>query len=216
VFFLNAFEVAKILLKIKAVTLSPNKPYRYASGILSPIYTDNRLLMGYPEERARIIDAMASLIEEKGIKVDVVAGTATAGIPHAAWLAEKMQKPMVYVRSKEKEHGKENKIEGRIEKEWNAIVVEDLISTGGSSISTVQALRSAGLTVKDIVAIFTYQMQASLEKFSTERVSLHALTDFSTMIETAVKENYISEEEKRIALEWNKDPQNWGKKMGFE
>ncbi len=213
---MDSWEVAEILLKIKAVTLSPGKPYRYASGILSPIYTDNRLLMGYPKERAKIIDSMAALIAGKGIKADVVAGTATAGIPHAAWLAGKLEKPMVYVRSKEKEHGKENKIEGRVEKGWNAVVVEDLISTGGSSIATVQGLRGAGLTVNDIVAIFTYEMRASEEKFSAEKIRLNALTGFSTMIETAAAGNYISQEEKKIALEWNKDPADWGKKMGFE
>jgi len=213
---MNKKEVAELLLGIKAVTLRPTKPFRYASGILSPIYTDNRLLMGYPEKRAKVIDSMVALIEEKGLKFDVVAGTATAGIPHAAWLAEKLSKPMVYVRSKEKEHGKENKIEGLVKKGWSAIVVEDLVSTGGSSVNTVQALRGAGVEVNDIIAIFTYQMQVSAEKFSAERISLHALTDFSTMIEVAVKENYISVKEKEIALEWNKDPKSWGKKMGFE
>jgi len=213
---LNASDVAKTLLKIKAVTLSPAKPYRYASGILSPIYTDNRLLMGYPEERSAIIDSMAALIVEKGLKVDVVAGTATAGIPHAAWLAEKLGKPMVYVRTKEKEHGKENKLEGRVEKGWNAVVIEDLISTGGSSVTTVQGLRSAGVTVNDIVAIFTYNMKASEEKFSAEKISLHALTDFSAVISAAAENNYISEEEKEVALQWNADPAGWGKKMGFE
>lgn len=213
---MNEKEVAELLLEIKAVTLSPSKPYRFVSGILSPIYTDNRLLMGYPKKRMQIINAMAELIEEKGIQFDVVAGTATAGIPHAAWLAEKTGKPMVYVRPSEKEHGKESKIEGLVKKEWKAIVVEDLISTGGSSVGTVKGLREAGLTVNDIVAIFTYEMEASREKFDSEKITLYSLTDFSTMIEAAADKKYISEEEKKTALEWNKDPKNWGKKMGFE
>ncbi|MEM0360798.1 MAG: orotate phosphoribosyltransferase [Candidatus Diapherotrites archaeon] len=212
----NAENVAEILLDIKAVTLSPNKPYRYASGILSPIYTDNRLLMGYPEHRKKIIGAMADLIEKRKIRFDVVAGTATAGIPHAAWLAEKTGKPMVYVRSEEKQHGKQNKIEGLIEKGWKAIVVEDLVSTGGSSVETVKGLRAAGLKAEDIIAIFTYNMKAATDKFLAEKISLFALTDFSTLISVAARKKYISEQEKEIVLEWNRDPQNWGKKMGFE
>ncbi len=213
---MNKREVAELLLEIKAVTLRPSKPFRYASGILSPIYTDNRLLMGYPGKRNRIIEGMAALLKEKGAELEVVAGTATAGIPHAAWLAEKLGKPMVYVRSKEKEHGKENKIEGLVKKGWMGVVVEDLVSTGGSSVNTVQALRGAGVEVNDIVAIFTYNMAAAEERFSAEKISLHALTDFSTMIEVAAEKKYISEKEKSIALEWNKSPENWGKKMGFE
>lgn len=213
---MNKREVAEILLEIKAVALRPSKPFKYASGILSPIYTDNRLLMGYPEKRNRVIETMASLLRKKGIEFNVVAGTATAGIPHAAWLASLTGKPMVYVRSKEKEHGKENKIEGLVKEGWKAVVVEDLVSTGGSSINTVLALRSAGIAVNDIVAIFTYQMREAVEKFLAEKISLHALTDFSTMIDVAAEKKYISEKEKETVLEWNKDPKNWGKKMGFE
>jgi len=213
---MNAKEIAEILLEIKAVALRPSEPYRYASGILSPIYTDNRLLMGYPEKRKAVISAMAALLKEKGIEFDLVAGTATAGIPHAAWLAEEAGKPMVYVRQKEKEHGKENKIEGFVKKGWKADVVEDLISTGGSSVATVQGLRASGVEVNDIIAIFTYNMKAAEEKFSAENIALHALTDFQAMIETAAEKNYISEGEKNTAMEWNKDPKNWGKKMGFE
>lgn len=213
---MNAKEVAEILLEIKAVALRPSEPYRYASGILSPIYTDNRLLMGYPEKRKAVISAMAALLKEKGIEFDLVAGTATAGIPHAAWLAALTGKPMVYVRQKEKEHGKENKVEGFVKEGWTGIVVEDLISTGGSSVGTVQGLRGAGVEVNDITAIFTYNMKAAEEKFNAEKITLHALTDFQAMIETAAEKNYISEEEKNTAMEWNKDPAGWGKKMGFE
>jgi len=213
---MEAKRVAEILLEIKAVALKPNEPFRYASGILSPIYTDNRLLMGYPEKRNEIINGMIDLLKEKGIKFDVVAATATAGIPHAAWLAEKTGKPMVYVRSKEKEHGKENKIEGLVKEGWKAIVVEDLISRGGSSVGTVQGLRAAGVEVNEIIAIFTYKMAVSAEKFSEEKVSLHALTNFKTLIETAVEKGYINKKERDAALEWNKDPAGWGKKMGFE
>ncbi|MCX6802811.1 MAG: orotate phosphoribosyltransferase [Candidatus Diapherotrites archaeon] len=213
---MNAENVAEILLEIKAVTLNPSKPYRYASGILSPIYTDNRLLMGYPEQRKKIIGAMAELLEKRKTKFDLVAGTATAGIPHAAWLADKTGKPMVYVRSEEKQHGKQNKIEGLVKKGWKAVVVEDLVSTGGSSVETVRGLREAGIEAEDIVAIFTYNMKAATDKFLAEKISLFALTDFSTLINVAARKKYITEQEKETALEWNKDPQGWGKKMGFE
>lgn len=213
---MNAENVAEILLEIKAVTLSPGKPYRYASGILSPIYTDNRLLMGYPEQRKKIISAMSELMEKRKIKCNVIAGTATAGIPHAAWLADRTGKPMVYVRSEEKQHGKQNKIEGLVQKGWRAVVVEDLISTGGSSVETVRGLREAGLEAEDIVAIFTYNMKAATDKFLAEKISLFALTDFATLINVAAKKKYITEQEKETALEWNQDPQGWGKKMGFE
>ncbi|MFH1235271.1 MAG: orotate phosphoribosyltransferase [Candidatus Diapherotrites archaeon] len=213
---MNAENVAEILLEIKAVTLNPSKPYRYASGILSPIYTDNRLLMGYPEHRKKIIGAMAELMEKRKIKCNVIAGTATAGIPHAAWLADKTGKPMVYVRSEEKQHGKQNKIEGLVQKGWKAVVVEDLISTGGSSVETVRGLREAGIKTEDIVAIFTYNMKAATDKFLAEKISLFALTDFATLINVAAKKKYITEQEKETALEWNKDPKGWGKEMGFE
>ncbi len=213
---MNAKRAAEILLEIKAVTLNTEKPYRYTSGIISPIYTDNRLLMGYPEKRSEIINGMISLLKEKRIEFDVVAGTATAGIPHAAWLAEKTGKPMVYVRPQEKAHGKENKIEGLMKEGWKAIVIEDLISKGGSAVETVKALRSAGVEADNIITIFTYNMNASKEKFSAENISLHALTDFLTVIETAAEKGYINEKEKNIALEWNKDPSGWGKKNGFE
>ncbi len=209
-------EAAEILLEIKAVALNTKEPYRYASGIISPIYTDNRLLMGYPEKRKEITNAMAELAKGKGIEFDVVAGTATAGIPHAAWLADLTQKPMVYVRSKEKGHGRENKIEGLVKREWKALAIEDLISTGGSSVNTVQGLREAGIEANHIIAIFTYGMEKAKKRFKEERIKLHALTNFSTMIETAAEKGKISQEEKKIAMEWNKDPANWGKRHGFE
>lgn len=213
---MNSRKVAELLLEIKAVALKPSDPYKYTSGILSPIYTDNRLLMGYPEKRKKIISAMKELIEKKGLEFNVIGATATAAIPHAAWLADQLNKPMVYVRSSKKEHGKKNKVEGLVKENWKAIVIEDLISTGGSSMGTVNGLRSTGVKVNDIIAIFTYQMEKSIERFREGEVELHALTDFSTMIEVAAEKGFITGKEKESALEWNKDPQNWGKKMGFE
>jgi len=136
-----AKNVAEILLEINAVTLNPKKPFRYASGILSPIYCDNRLIMSYPEKRRSIIEYLKILVEEKNLNFDVVAGTAIAGIPHAAWLAELLNKPMIYIRNKSKEHGKENLVEGKLDEDQNVLVVEDLVSTGGSSFGAVQGIR---------------------------------------------------------------------------
>jgi orotate phosphoribosyltransferase len=209
-------KIAELLLSIGAVTVRPSKPFRYASGILSPIYTDNRLLMSYPEERRKVIRAMAELMNEKSIEADVIAGTATAGIPHAAWLSELLDKPMVYVRSGKKSHGKENVIEGVVKQGQTVVTVEDLISTGGSALSTIQALRSAGCTANNCLAIFTYEMKKAEENFKTHNVNLHALTRFSVLMDVAEKKGYISAEERQIALEWNKAPETWAKKFGFE
>lgn len=212
----QAEQIAKLLLEIKAVTLNLKQPYRYTSGILSPIYCDNRLIISYPDKRQQVIDAFLKLIEEQNIQFDIAAGTATAGIPHAAWLADRLNKPMVYVRGKAKGHGKQNQIEGVLEKGQTTLVIEDLISTGGSSVAAGLSLREAGATVNDCIAIFTYQMQKSIDAFKEADIHLHTLSDFTTLINVAVQENYITEEEKKLALEWNQDPANWGKKVGYE
>jgi orotate phosphoribosyltransferase len=150
-------KIAKLLLTLDAVTISPKKPYRYSSGILSPVYSDMRLLISYPQERKIVINEMASIIKKLGIP-DIVAGTATAGIPHAAYISEKLNIPMVYVRGKAKDHGKKSQIEGLFKKGQKAIIIEDLISTAGSSLETLSALKKEGGKVKNIVAIYTYTM----------------------------------------------------------
>ena len=149
-------KVSEILLNLNAVILRTKPPFRWVSGILSPIYTDNRLLMSYPKEREFIVNSFIKLIKANKIKVDGFAGTATAGIPWAAWIAQKMKKPMVFVRSESKDHGKENKVEGVIESGKNYVVVEDLISTGGSSLNTINAVREKNGIVESCFAIFTY------------------------------------------------------------
>lgn len=209
-------EVAKILLSINAVTLNPSEPYRYASGILSPIYCDNRLLMSYPEQRQKIRDSFATLIEDLGLKFDVIAGTATAGIPHAAWLAEKLRKPMIYIRSKAKEHGKTNQVEGVLKEGQSVLVIEDLVSTGGSSVAAVDAVRQAGGDVIAVIAIFTYEMEKAKDKFVEAECPLFTLSNFSTLVNVAEQEGYVSEEQRNIILEWNKNPVDWGKSHGFE
>lgn len=209
-------DIAKILLEIKAVALNVKTPYRYTSGILSPIYCDNRLIISYPEKRKQVIDGFVNLIKESGLEFDVVGGTATAGIPHAAWIADRLNVPMVYIRDKAKGHGKKNQIEGKLEAGQKVLVIEDLISTGGSSVRAGLATREAGGVVTDCVAIFTYQMETAKKQFEEAGINLHTLSNFAALMDVAAQEGYITEEEKGIALEWNKDPQGWGKKMGFE
>ena len=209
-------EIARILLKSKAVALRPGKPFRYASGILSPIYCDNRLLISLPREREKIISAFLDTIKQNKINFDVVAGTATAGIPHAAWISDRLKKPMIYVRSESKDHGKENCIEGTLNKNDEAIVIEDLISTGGSVINAIKSVRSAGGKCDNCLAIFTYEMKKALDAFKDLNCRLFTLTNFSTLVKTASLEKYVSKKDEEIILEWSVDPQGWGRKMGFE
>ncbi len=204
-------EIAQILLKAKAVSLNAAEPFTYASGIISPIYCDNRVLLSYPAEREVIVKYFLELIEEKGLEFDVVAGTATAGIPWAAFLAQKLGKPMVYVKKKAKEYGKQKAIEGDFQSGQRALLVEDLVSTGKSSLAAVDSIRQAGGVVEDCLAIFTYEMQKAVDQFSEYKCNLHTLSQFSVLAEEAVKQSYIQEEEKEVVLSWNKDPENWAK-----
>jgi len=208
-------KIAQLLLTLNAVTISPKKPYRYSSGILSPVYSDMRLLISYPKERKIVIKALSDLIIKLGIP-DVVAGTATAGIPHAAYVSDRLNIPMVYVRGKAKEHGKKSQIEGLFKKGQKAIIIEDLISTAGSSLETLRALKEEGGKVQDIVAIYTYTMPVSLSNIRTAGIKLHTLTTFPEVVDMAVKMGKMKESEKETVLEWLKDPSGWGKKMGFE
>ncbi len=209
-------EIAKILLDTRAVTLSPRAPYKYASGILSPIYCDNRLLMSYPERRRVIIENFKRIIQENNIEFDVVAGTATAGIPWAAWLAAEYNKPMIYVRSTKKVYGKENTMEGKLNPGQKVLIIEDLVSTGKSSVGAVGAARTAGGIVSHCLAIFSYELEKSKNSFEEKNCKLISLCNFSTLVPIAVESNYINEEEKDTVLEWNKNPKEWGKQMGYE
>ncbi len=212
----QAESIAKLLLDIKAVTLDLKQPFRYTSGILSPIYCDNRLIISYPKKRQQVIDGFISIIKEHPIECDVIAGTATAGIAHAAWIAQALNKPMVYVRSKAKGHGKHNQIEGYLEPGQKALIIEDLVSTGGSAINAGIALREAGAIVTDCLAIFNYEMHQAMQAFKDVDIRLHTLSDISTLLNIATQEQYITEKEQQRALEWNIDPQHWGAKMGYE
>jgi len=210
-----AEDVADILLSIRAVSINPRQPFRYTSGLLSPVYSDLRLLMSHPKERRRIIDEWVGLIKKHG-DFDVRAATATAGIPHGAWISDKMNLPMVYVRSEAKKHGKKNQIEGHIKKGQKAVVVEDLISTAQSSIETHKALKKGGAKSKNIIAIFTYTLPQSAKNLKAAKISLATLTDFPTLVGQAAKNSLISKKEQEIVLDWLKDSPGWGKRYGFE
>ncbi|MDR6997965.1 orotate phosphoribosyltransferase [Neobacillus niacini] len=205
--------IAEKLLGINAVALKPNEPFTWTSGLRSPIYCDNRLTLSYPEVRRAIADGLRQLIVEKFPDTEVVAGTATAGIPHAAWVSELMDLPMCYVRSKAKGHGKGNQIEGKAEKGQKVVVVEDLISTGGSVITAVQALREAGCVVLGAVSIFTYGLDKGKEAFEQEGIAAASLTDFATLVETAIEKGYISENDQESLLTWSKNPAEWSKRF---
>jgi len=204
-------DIARLLLAEKAVTLNVKEPYTYASGIRSPIYCDNRVLISNPVARAAVLDGFVELITHHSPHYDIIAGTAIAGIPWAAWLAQQLNKPLVYVRDK-KDHGKQNTIEGRLEANSRVIVIEDLISTGKSSYAAVEELRNAKTEVIACLAIFTYELQKSKSTFSD--CPLFTITRFSALIEEAQAQHYITGEEAMHILAWNKSPENWEKVIG--
>lgn len=202
-------KIAEILLKVNAVMLRTKPPFRWASGILSPIYTDIRLLMSYPREREFILNSLIKLIKKNKIKFDSFAATATAGIPWGAWLSQKLKKPMVYVRSETKDHGKENLVEGKVEKGKTYLVVEDLVSTGGSSLNTINAVREKGGIVEHCIAIFTYELEKSQNNLAGANVKLLALTNFTSFVKTALQKKYISREQLSHIMDWKKHPEGW-------
>jgi orotate phosphoribosyltransferase len=197
-------EIAKELLKIKAVFLSPNDPFTWASGIKSPIYCDNRMTLSYPQTRTKIEEAFVKLINRHFHGVDCIVGTATAGIGHAAIIAHLMNLPMAYVRSSTKEHGRQNLIEGHIEKGSKVVVIEDLISTGGSSIKCVDVLKDAGYEVLGVAAIFSYGMQKAKDNFKD--IKLANLTDLDSLLEVAAHENYIQADDIQRIKDFRDNP----------
>ncbi|MDA0772451.1 MAG: orotate phosphoribosyltransferase [Cyanobacteria bacterium] len=191
-------QIAAQLLEIEAVFLSPEDPFTWASGIKSPIYCDNRVSLSYPKARDLIRDSFVELIQEQYPSLDAVAGVATAGIPHASLIADKMQLPMCYVRSSNKEHGRTNQIEGKLKAGSKVVVVEDLISTGGSSLKAVEALRDAGFEVLGLVAIFTYNLQKAQDAFAEAQVDYKTLSDYDTLIELAFQLGKVKEADLQV------------------
>ena len=206
-----AKQVAKSLLQINAIILQPNNPFKWAAGWNSPIYCDNRKTLSYPEIRTFIRTSLASVINNHYKGANVIAGVATAGIPHGALVAEELGLPFIYVRSKTKEHGKQNKIEGYFEKGQSVVLIEDLISSGKSSLEAVSALRESGMNVKGLVSIFTYGFDAATKNFNNADCDFISLCDYNHMLPQAVESNYITETEMSILKDWRKDPSVWKK-----
>lgn len=202
-------KIAEQLLEIKAVALNPSQPFTWASGLKSPIYCDNRLTMSYPKVRKEIANGLAQIIKENYPDVEVIAGTATAGIPHAAWVAEVLDLPMVYIRGKAKDHGKKNQIEGFISPNQKMVVIEDLISTGGSVLEACVAAEQEGADVLGVAAIFTYGLPKGIENFEKAQVPFTTLTNYNELIEVAVSKGYINDSEVALLKKWKENPKDW-------
>jgi orotate phosphoribosyltransferase len=205
----KALKIADFLLQIKAVKLQPTDPFTWASGIQSPIYCDNRKTLSYPQIRTSIRQTFAEQINEAFTNIEGIVGVATGGIAIGALVAEEMGLPFIYVRSSAKEHGLGNKIEGEYQAGQRFVVIEDLISTGGSSLKAVEALRSENLNVLGLAAIFTYGFELSENNFSQADCKYITLSDYDNLLEQATKENYISEEDFQSLKSWKLDPENW-------
>lgn len=210
----SARRIAQSLLDIEAVKLRPSDPFTWSSGLVSPIYCDNRLTISVPPVRREIRNAFADLLAAEEFLPATIAGTATAGIPHAAWLAEAVDQPMVYVRSSAKDHGTGARIEGQISAGDEVVLVEDLISTGGSALDAVAALQERGARVHAVLAIFTYQLEAAETAFQEAGVKRFVLSDFQTLIDVAHTENRLSDDELTALQHWRADPEAWSVEHG--
>lgn len=198
-------KIAKALLQVGAVELKPNELFTWASGIKSPIYCDNRITMSSPEIRKEIAKGLAEAIEKNFLGTEAVAGTATAGIPHAAWVSDVLELPMMYVRSKAKEHGRGNQIEGKVAPGQKVVVIEDLISTGGSSLVAVEALQKEGLEVLGVVSIFTYGLPKAEEAFKEAGINFVSLTNYDALVYAAKEAGTIAEEDLPLLTKWHSD-----------
>lgn len=199
------------LLKVKAIKLQPSNPFTWASGWKSPFYCDNRKTLSYPELRTFVKIEIARLISENFPEVDAIAGVATGAIPQGALVADALNLPFVYVRSKPKDHGLENLIEGELKPGMKVVVVEDLISTGGSSLKAVEAIRNNGCEVVGMVASYTYGFKVAEEAFKDAQVTLYTLTNYEAVVEEALRTGYIAQDDVPLLNDWRKDPANWQK-----
>ena len=202
-------EIAELLLQSKAIKLEPAKPFVWASGWHSPIYCDNRITLSYPEVRKIISDRFVEIIKKEFPEPDLIAGVATGAIAQGALVADQLNLPFVYVRSSAKDHGRQNLIEGRIGENRNVVIIEDLVSTGGSSLKAANALKDAGCNVLGMVAIFTYGFPKADENFKKENIRLITLSNYEALLEQAIQTGYITENQLKILQNWRKDQENW-------
>ncbi len=204
-------EITKKLLEINTIKIQPSNPFTWASGWKSPIYCDNRKILSYPETRTYIRDKFVEIIREKYPQAEVIAGVATGAIAHGVLVAEMLKLPFIYVRSKPKGHGLENLIEGDLKHGQQVVVIEDLVSTGDSSLKAAEAINNYGGKVVGMLSIFTYNFDVANEKFRQAKIELTSLGQYQTLIKTALELGEISENQVQTLLEWRKDPANWGK-----
>lgn len=208
----TAQKTAELLLQINAIKLSPEDPFTWASGWKSPIYCDNRIVLSYPQIRNYVKSAMATGIEELYGKPDVIAGVATGAIGIGALVAQEMNLPFVYVRPEAKKHGRQNQIEGQLDKHQRVVVIEDLISTGKSSLNAVKALKDAEADVKGMIAIFSYGFNVAQENFKAANVQLHTLSNYDSLLNEALETNYITNKQLEVLSSWNNNPSEWSLK----
>ncbi|NUM50626.1 MAG: orotate phosphoribosyltransferase [Flavobacteriales bacterium] len=207
----TALKIAEHLLQIKAIKLQPNQPFQWASGWISPIYCDNRKTLSYPKIRTYIRQQLVNAIQENFSEPDYIAGVATGGIAQGVLVAQDLGLPFVYVRSEMKGHGLKNQIEGDISSGQSVVVIEDLISTGGSSLNAVKALKNIGCDVKGLVSIFDYGFKIAEENFKSEKCSFFSLSNYASLLEKAADSGYINEKDIDSLKQWNESPQDWGK-----
>lgn len=207
----TAEKTAELLLQINAIKLNPENPFTWASGWKSPIYCDNRLILSFPSIRNYVRDEFAKNIEKQFGKPDVIAGVATGAIGVGILVAESLGLPFVYVRPEAKKHGRQNQVEGFLQKGQNVVVVEDLISTGNSSLLAVEALRNEGANIKGMAAIFTYGFNVAEENFKNANIDLYTLSNYENLLDLAVQKQYITEDQQSTLLEWNESPSTWGR-----
>ena len=205
----TAKKTAELLLQVKAIKLNPSDPFNWASGWKSPIYCDNRVTLSYPPVRVFLKEEIAKIVEKEYGKPDVIAGVATGAIAIGILVAQELGVPFVYVRPEPKKHGRKNQIEGYLERGQNVVVVEDLISTGNSSLNAVAALKEVGAVVKGMVAIFSYGFDIATENFKNKNINLITLSNYKNLLEQALESNYISEKELITLHEWRRDPSTW-------
>lgn len=203
----SAKQIARNLLQINAIKLSPQKPFTWASGIKSPIYCDNRLTLSFPDKRTDIINAFVDLINT--FEYDIIGGIATAGIPHGALIADRVKKPYIYVRSKPKAHGRQNMIEGLLPEGAKVILIEDLISTGMSSLKAVDAIREAGGQCDTVLSIFNYGFPRAVKAFEAKKCTFVSLSDYEIMLGEAVEMGYLESDQLELLKQWKNDPENW-------